>query len=160
MKPEIKIIKEKKFIGQKVEMSFAKNRTQELWKKFGPRKKEIKNVIGIELYSIELYPESFFDNFNPTITFQKWAAVEVSNYDQIPEDMDKLSSPEGLYAIFLYKGLASEGHKFYQYIFKDWIPKSDYVLDDRPHFAVMGEKYKNNEPNSEEEIWIPIKKSN
>jgi AraC family transcriptional regulator len=30
-------------------------------------------------------------------------------------------------------------------------------LDQRPHVEVMGEKYKNNDPDSEEEIWIPIK---
>jgi AraC family transcriptional regulator len=29
-------------------------------------------------------------------------------------------------------------------------------LDDRPHFEVLGEKYKNNDPTSEKEIWIPI----
>ena len=37
-----------------------------------------------------------------------------------------------------------------------WIAKSDYNLDDRPHFEVLGEKYIN--ADSEEEIWIPIKK--
>lgn len=27
-------------------------------------------------------------------------------------------------------------------------------VDDRPHFEVLGGKYQNNSPNSEEEIWI------
>lgn len=40
---------------------------------------------------------------------------------------------------------------------KTWLPASDYNLDNRPHFEVLGEKYKNNDPTSEEEIWIPIK---
>jgi AraC family transcriptional regulator len=35
--------------------------------------------------------------------------------------------------------------------------KSAFLLDDRPHFAVMGAKYKSEDPSSEEEIWIPIK---
>jgi len=30
-------------------------------------------------------------------------------------------------------------------------------LDNRPHFEVLGEKYKNGDPESEEEIWIPVK---
>ena len=34
---------------------------------------------------------------------------------------------------------------------------SKYSIDNRPHFEIIGEKYKNNDPNSEEEIWIPIK---
>jgi AraC family transcriptional regulator len=42
------------------------------------------------------------------------------------------------------------------YIFNTWLPKSGYQLDRRPHFEILGEKYKNNNPDSEEEIWIPI----
>lgn len=159
MKPEIKTIKEKKFVGEKIEMSFANNRTFELWKKFIPRKKEIKNI-GIELYSIDVYPPDFFKNFNPNNNFAKWAAVEVSDFDSIPQKMEKFVSPEGIYAVFQYKGLASDVPKMYQNILQNWLPNSGYSLDSRPHFAVMGEKYSNESPNSEEELWIPIKKSN
>ena len=35
---------------------------------------------------------------------------------------------------------------------------SEYEFDNRPQFEILGEKYKNNAPDSEEEIWIPIKK--
>lgn len=45
-------------------------------------------------------------------------------------------------------------------IFSDWLPKSDYELDERPHFEILDEKYKNDDPNSEEEIWIPIRNKN
>ena len=62
----------------------------------------------------------------------------------------------GLYAVFDYKGLNTD-HSIYQYIFGTWLPNSDYVLDNRPHFEILGDKYKNNDPTSEEEIWIPIK---
>ena len=63
--------------------------------------------------------------------------------------------PEGQYAVFQYKGLSSD-NSIFQYIFGTWLPGSDYVLDDRPHFEVLGDKYKNNDPASEEEIWVPI----
>jgi AraC family transcriptional regulator len=36
------------------------------------------------------------------------------------------------------------------------LPASEYVVDNRPHFEILGAQYKNNEPDSEEEIWIPI----
>jgi AraC family transcriptional regulator len=63
----------------------------------------------------------------------------------------------GDYAVFNYRG-SSADPRIFQYIYGEWIPNSEYVLDDRPHFEILGEKYKNNDPNSEEEIWIPIKK--
>jgi AraC family transcriptional regulator len=66
------------------------------------------------------------------------------------------SIPGGLYAVFDYKGSSTDSSIF-QYIFETWLPNSDYELDNRPHFEVLGDKYKNNDPASEEEIWIPIK---
>ena len=47
--------------------------------------------------------------------------------------------------------------KTFQYIFGTWMPDSGYKWDNRPQFEILGEKYKNNDPSSEEEIWIPIK---
>jgi AraC family transcriptional regulator len=64
---------------------------------------------------------------------------------------------EGLYAVFIHKGPASQGEKTFRYIFNTWLPASDYLLDNRPHFEIMGEKYKNEDSLSEEEVWIPIK---
>lgn len=37
------------------------------------------------------------------------------------------------------------------------IPSSAYEVDQRPHVEILTEKYKHNDPNSEEEIWIPVK---
>lgn len=90
--------------------------------------------------------------------FQKWAAVPVATLDIIPNEMEILYIQEGLYAAFPYRGKASGAAGAYAYIFGTWIPKSDYLLDNRPHFAIMGENYKNEDPESEEELWISIRK--
>jgi AraC family transcriptional regulator len=86
----------------------------------------------------------------------KWATVEVSHFDSVPIDMETFILPGGLYAVFHYKGSSSDPSIF-QYIFGTWLPSSAYTLDNRPHFEVLGGKYKNNDPTSEEEIWIPIR---
>jgi AraC family transcriptional regulator len=83
--------------------------------------------------------------------------VEVANFDQLPEGMETFVLSSGLYAVFHFIGSSESISSFYQHIFTVWLPNSVYALDDRPHFEVLGEKYKNNDPNSEEEIWIPIK---
>jgi AraC family transcriptional regulator len=70
--------------------------------------------------------------------------------------MQTMTLPSGLCAVFPYKGPASAAAKTYQYIFTQWLPASAFSLGNRPHFAVMGEKYKGEDPNSEEEIWIPV----
>ncbi|MCF0048983.1 GyrI-like domain-containing protein [Dyadobacter sp. LJ53] len=97
-----------------------------------------------------------FTHFKPTNEFERWATVEVSDFDHVPKQMEKFVLQSGLYAVFNFKGMSTDTSIF-QYIFGTWLPSSEYELDNRPHFEVLGDKYKNNHPASEEEIWIPIK---
>jgi AraC family transcriptional regulator len=140
-------------------MSIANDRTPELWRTFMPRRKEIKNTLSTELFCLQEYHNpNYFSDFDPSNEFVKWAAAEVSTFAEIPKDMKPLTLAGGLYAVFLHLGPASEGAKSYHYIFGTWLPQSGYVLDNRMHFNLLGEKYKNNAPDSEEELWIPIRK--
>jgi AraC family transcriptional regulator len=157
MEARIEIATEKKLIGKHITMSFIENKTYELWSSFMPRRNEIKNQIGSDLYSLEVFTPGHFDEFDPNNHFEKWAAVEVADFNEIPAEMESLIIPAELYAVFVHKGDQSNAYKTYHSIFVEWLPNSKYTVDDRPHFAIMGEKYKKNDPDSEEEIWIPIK---
>ena len=98
-----------------------------------------------------------FIKFNPSTHFTKWAAAEVLSFEEVPANMETLIIHAGLYAVFFHKG-SNTDNSTHQYIFQNWLPTSDqYILDARPHFEVLGESYKNGDPSSEEEIWIPIK---
>lgn len=155
MNPTIKNFPKTKFIGKNLTFSYANYRAFELWSSFMPRRKEIQNAIGSELYNIQVNPENF--DFHPTTLFVKWAAMEVSSFDVIPDEMEALEIESGLYAVFQYKGDQQGAAAFFNSIYTKWLPNSDYELENRPQFEILGEKYKNNDPNSEEEIWIPIK---
>lgn len=157
MEPRIEVLNEKLLVGKNVVMSLANNRTRALWQSFIPEQKDITNNVGQELYSIEIYPPNYFDNFSPHVEFEKWAAVEVTEVDSVPDSMHSLRVPAGLYAVFIHRGPASSGPKTYEYILTSWLPASNYALDARPHFAIMSEKYKGENPDSEEEFWIPVK---
>lgn len=159
MTPRIEILRETKLVGKNLSMSFTRDRTAELWQSFSPRLKEITNPVNTNLFSVEIYPDTgFIEKFNPAIEFEKWAAIEVSNFDTIPNEMEKLIIPEGLYAVFHYKGRPSEAQETFQFIYSVWLRNSEFQMDDRPYFALMGEKYKGEDPDSEEEFWIPVKK--
>jgi AraC family transcriptional regulator len=153
----IENIDQKKLIGMRRKMSLAENKTGELWRSFMIRRKEIKNTIGPDLFNLKFYDPHYFDRFNPDAEFEKMAAVEVTDMEAIPDGMESITIPCGLYAVFTYKGASSEGAKAFQYIFGTWLPESEYDLDDRPHFDLLGEKYNMDDPESEEELWIPIK---
>ncbi len=155
MQPEIVVLTEKKLIGRRMKMSLQENKTAELWRSFMPERKKITRNLTKDLISMQVYTEPLTpDTINQV--FEKWAAVEVADLTEIPEGMETFVLEGGLYAKFHYKGLSTDSSIF-MYIFGTWLPQSDYILDNRPHFEVLGEKYKNGSPDSEEEIWIPIK---
>jgi AraC family transcriptional regulator len=157
MNPRIEIIEEKKLVGKKLTMSYANYRIGELWGSFMPRRTEITNITSNDLISLVVYKPNHFDDFNPNNEFERWAAVEVDDFANIPVEMETFVLSSGLYAVFHYIGSSTGITSFYQNIFTAWLPNSEYELDDRPHFEILGEKYKNNDPLSEEDIWIPIK---
>jgi AraC family transcriptional regulator len=156
VKPRIETISPKKLIGKRLTMNLVNDKTGELWQNFMPKKKDIANKLSNEVISMQVYSSTYFSDFKPTNEFEKWATVEVANFENLQSEMEEFTLSGGLYAVFDYIGLSNDSSIF-QYIYGTWLPNSDYDLDDRPHFEILGEKYKNNDPTSEEEIWIPIK---
>jgi AraC family transcriptional regulator len=154
MTPRIEILSEKKLIGKRLQMSLANNKTHELWQSFMPSRPEIQNPISPDLFAVQVYEPTYFEAFNPNAVFEKWATLEVADFNNIPTEMESFTLSGGLYAVFELKG---HDIAIFDYIFRTWIPNSKYNLDNRPHFEILGAKYKKDDPNSEEEIWIPIK---
>ncbi len=153
--PEISMIQPKKLIGNSIEMSLANNLTGKLWSTFMSRRGELTNRANADFISLQVYPEGYFSgDFNPVATFTKHALVEVDNFNAIPDGMTCFKLEGGLYAVFHHKG---NDTSIFQEIYSKWLPNSEYELDNRPHFEVLGENYKNNDPTSEEDIYIPIK---
>ena len=157
MEPRIEILESKKLIGYRLKMSLTNNKTGELWGRFAPKIMAIKNKLTADKISMQIYDSAYHSDFDPNKEFEKWATVEVADFNDIPQQMEPYTLVGGEYAVFDYKGSSADDSVF-QYIFRTWLPNSEYQLDSRPHFEVLGEKYKNNDPTSEEEIWIPIKK--
>jgi len=158
MEPRIETIPDKKLIGKRLKMTISNDRTYELWHSFMPVRNEIKNRVSDDLFSLQVYDNSLdFNDFNPDTAFEKWAAAEVSEFDTIPARMETHTLKGGLYAVFLYKGRASDFPQTFHYIFHTWLPASAYEVDKRDHFEILGDKYKSDDPTSEEEVWVPVK---
>lgn len=157
--PRIEQLTDLRLIGMHQTMSLADNRTVSLWQTFRPRLNELSARISTDLYSLQQYPIDYFQSFDPTRPFEKWAASAVSSDDSIPAEMDALVL-NGAYAVFDFQGMPAEFGSAIQYILIKWLPGSNYELDDRPHFERLGDRYKHNDPKSEEEIWIPVRLRN
>ncbi len=157
LNPKIITISEKKVVG----MRSAMHRDQygnivALWKQFMPRKRELKNTVSEELIAMQIF--TLQKDGQPNEEFQIWACAEVLSFNDIPKNMENYILPSGEYAVFLHKGM--DASTTYQRIMAEWLPTSGFQIDDRPHFQVMGEKYKNGSPDSEEDFYVPIRSRN
>lgn len=157
--PAIKNTDPIKLIGICIETSLANDKTSLLWNRFMKLKGSIENNKGEKLYSVQVYGEKFMNGeFDTLSQFSKWAATEVYDFEKIPKGLEKLEIPAGKYAIFTHEGTAKEFAQTSTYIFNKWLPESDFKLDNRPHFEVLGDDYKGPEnPDSKEDIWIPVR---
>ncbi|KAB8153066.1 GyrI-like domain-containing protein [Kordia sp. TARA_039_SRF] len=155
--PIIQTLPQKKLVGKSMRMSLIQNTTPQLWKSFMQQRNSIKNAVGSDLYSLQVYDELYFKQFNPKTEFTKYALTEVTNFEMIPEGMEAFTLESGLYAVFIYHGLPQNFAEAFQYIFHQWLPNSKYELDNRPHFEVLGKDYNPTSETSKEEVWIPVK---
>ena len=160
MTPKIVNIEDRKIIGVCLTTTLSANDTSVLWRNFMARHKEVSNRIGSHFYSLQKYPLDInAEKFTPKTEFERWAAVEVSSFDSVPHEMQKSVIEAGTYAVFIHKGPAAQFAETFNYIHTTWLPKSIYEIDDRSHFELLGDTYYGPyNPESEEEIWLPVKK--
>ncbi len=158
--PRITTAQELRLIGMKRTMSLASDQTPALWQSFMPRLREIAQRTNLDLYSVQCYEGGLnVASFSPQTVFEKWAAAAVSPDAVVPDAMELLTIPAGQYAVFIHHGLPSAFPQTAQHIYGTWLPNSGYQLDDRPHFEIMGPDYRPDDPQAQEEVWIPIRQS-
>ncbi|MCH2355693.1 MAG: GyrI-like domain-containing protein [Pseudomonadales bacterium] len=156
--PRIELLEEKTLVGMHVTMNLIDDTTSELFRRFMPRRGEIKHKLDASNYCIKAYEDAHsFENFTGATKFEKWAAVEVDKLDNIPMGMESLILKGGKYAVFLHQGPASAFQTTFQYIFGNWFPNSEFDLDSREQFEILPPGYRPDDPNAEEEVWIPVK---
>ena len=146
-------------IGMRANMSFQtiNEETGKLARQFMPRRNENLNRVGTHAFSLQNYDDFNFKTLIPSNTFEKWVGVEVSDASQIPDGMELFTVKAGNFLVFNYKGSAQGFPQFWQELHGEWLPNSQYKLDNRPHFEKLPEGYNPMDTETEEEVWVPIK---
>jgi AraC family transcriptional regulator len=157
MQPRVVELAERKLVGIKIRTSLSENRTRELWQQFKPAARNIRGRASTDFYSVQFFDEgTTFETITPRTLFDKWAAVEVSDFENIPPAMLPLLL-SGKYAVFIHTGLPSRFPETAEFIYRGWLPKSGYEVDARAHFEIMSSDYRPDDPNAHEEVWVPIR---
>lgn len=145
--------------GKRIETSFARQDTSQLWRPFRAAINLSKNLNPTKFYSIQRYGKELHEGtLNLDTVFEKCAAIDCVIEDA-PSDFEEVVLEGGVYAVFEHKGSTFEFQNRLQDFIQNWIPKSGYELDTRNHFETFDDKYDPFSDNSVELVWIPIKKS-
>ncbi|MEL6535285.1 MAG: GyrI-like domain-containing protein [Bacteroidota bacterium] len=127
-----------------------------LWQEFGPRRQEIGHQEGEESYSVMRHL-----GFGPpkeTSNVERWAAVQVRHFNRIPQGLTAFDMPGGTYAKFYHRGPAKDFPETVAQFHSQWLPESEFSIDDRPHFEIIPADYPGpDSPDAVEEVYIPIK---
>lgn len=156
--PTLHILPERKLIGMRIQTTLADHKAALAWRAFRPRVRELTQRLGTDFFAVQQYPHTFgSEAFTPFTAFDTWATVEVSDFTPLPDGMEPLTLPGGLYAAFVYQGLPSGFPQVAQYIYGEWLPASGYALDNsRPHFETLGADYQPTDPQAQETIRVPV----
>ncbi len=145
-----------KLVGISMEMSRTNDQTPRLWGRFMPQRNAVLNRVDANLISMQVYPDGPVQISDPALSFTKWAVAAVTSFDSIPDGMQAYQLDGGLYAVFRHNGPATDMSTV-MFIFGEWLPNSDYLLDDREHFEVLPSDYQPLAPDAYEDFWIPVR---
>lgn len=149
---------DKLLVGMAAKMSVLEDATAVLWRRFMPRRKEIQNAASEVFYSVQNFSGlDGFESFTAETVFEKWAAVEVTNGNSVPDEMQLFVIQGGHFAVFDHSGPPSEFPKTLNFIFSEWMPQPGWQLDDREHFEMLLPDWRADDPNAHEEVWIPVR---
>jgi len=143
-------------IGKQTRTSLAQNQTPQLWKSLKTEAMKVSPDPEQLQFAVRCYEAN--PTFIPTEEYTAWAAFSYSDGHAALPGMQEFEIPGGLYAKFLHSGSQEQFIELMRHIFMEWMPDSEYSLDDRPHFERFNFDYKPGDTNSNEELFIPIQR--
>jgi AraC family transcriptional regulator len=97
-------------------------------------------------------------DMNENVLFTEVVAVEVNEYDSLPELFVPKTLKGGRYAIFTHKGSLALLQKTFDYIWGTWFLNTKETLDCREDFELYDERFLGyDHPNSQIDLCIPIR---
>ncbi len=154
MQPRFEHLDALTVVGLAGQFTMENNTIPQLWDKFNPRAMEIQDArydccLGLCYYE---------PNYEKGKTFTYMAGRIVNQANDIPQGMTVREVPASDYAVFEHKGSLETLQKTYDYIFREWLPASEYEMVPQDDFEWYDYRFKFGQPDSILEIWIPVKK--
>jgi AraC family transcriptional regulator len=119
-----------------------------LWQRFTPYIGHVPGQTGDYAYG------AMFNSDSDGLDYM--AAVEVTSFDDFPEELQRLRIPEQQYAVFGHRDHVSTIRNTMKAIWSSWLPQSGYTAVDAPGFERYGSDFDTVKGTGTIEIFIPI----
>jgi len=126
------------------------NRIPPLWDSFLGRINEIKNTVPDICYGVIQQTQ------DKTDLLEYYAAIEVTELEQLPEKMISIEIPTSSYAKFTHMGVGETINNTVNYIYTSWLLKSGKQHTYGPDLEIYGPEYLPVSENSVMHYAIPI----
>lgn len=151
MEPKIVSRPAFKVVGLKVRGTAGGDQIKALWGNFMTRVQEIKYPVGDNVtYGVS----TGFDH--ETNEFDYIACMAVELVEEVPQGMVSLDIPQGTFAVFTTT--LPNMVEAYDYAYNTWLPNSGYERHEAPDFEEYGPDFDGQDPNSEFQFYVPLKK--
>jgi AraC family transcriptional regulator len=157
MNPKVRMMSAKVLVGHRMKVTMATDNPVLLWRPFKMKLKDIGNAKPDRFYSVQTFEGVDFSKFDANTEFTKWAAVEVSEAGHVPDGLEVINVPKGLYGTVVHFGTAADFPKTTDFMYREWLPHSKYELDNRPHLTIMPSDHRPDDPNAVELVCVPVK---
>ena len=96
-------------------------------------------------------------NADDSGNFDYVAAVEVTDFSDLPREFQSVRIPEQKYAVFTHAEHISTIRRTVNTIWNHWLPASGMKAADAPNFERYDEKFDSSTGDGGLEIWIPVR---
>jgi len=121
------------------------------WQRFTPYIGTISSQRGRTAYGLRV-------NSDDAGNFHYVAGVEVTSFDDMPDELVRIRVPEQRYAVFTHTGHISAIRETHHVIWSKWLPESGLKTADAPDFERYGEDFDPQTGTGTVEIWIPVER--
>ena len=121
-----------------------------LWQRFHQTIDNVPGRIGKVAYGVCC-------NADDAGNFDYVAAVEVTDFSDLPREFQSVRIPEQKYAVFTHAEHISTIRRTVNTIWNHWLPASGMKAADAPSFERYDEKFDSSTGNGGLEIWIPVR---
>ncbi len=154
MEPRIVKLDKLTLIGRPYFGDAEGNKFAQAWDRFFPFAKEITPRVNENAwYGVEMYGPEFEKDHQ----WMYFPSTEVGSLDAIPEALFAKVLPAATYAVFTVKGGIPKISETFMYAYGSWIPASPYEVAHPYDFEYYDERFKDDDPDTELDLYIPIR---